>query len=160
MIVFPEAIPAPSQEFSFGKEPGSLRTSMESGNIRQRRTHLFNRFKASIKWELTPEEFDLFNQFLELEAAGGTAWFIAPLYTNNSIVNHKIRLINGTYQASYKSWGGWVVTSEADLEEIQTNGEGYYWIAKQDENLIPIYIDFMETIVNIDLPKIQFLQGT
>lgn len=155
MIVFPEAIPAPSQEFSFGKEPNSVRTTMESGAVRQRRTSLFNSYKANIKWELTPEEFDLFNQFMELEACGGIAWFEAPLYTGGELMLHQIRLINGVYNSSYQSWGGWIVTATADLYKIQSNGEAYYQLAKQDEENFWLFANYLEKIVNVDLPKIK-----
>lgn len=153
MIQLPATLPAPSQEFSFGKEPTATRTQMESGNIRQRRTQLFNRFKASIKWELNPDEFDLFNQFLELEAAGGTAWFEAPLYTRSEVSPHKIRLINGTYQAAYQSWGGWTVTVEADLEKVETYGAVYYWMGKDAEENVYSLLLGLEKLVNIDLPN-------
>lgn len=155
MISLPAALPAPSQEFSFGKESNSVRTTMESGATRQRRTSLFNSYKAEIKWELNPEEFDLFNQFMELEACGGVAWFEAPLYTGGVLMPHKIRLVNGVYNSAYQSWGGWVVTATVDIRQIQNNGEDFYWLAKQNEENFWLIANHLEKLVNVELPGIE-----
>ena len=154
MIKFPKVLPAPSQEFNYGNETNSIRTTMESGLVRQRKTHLFNRYTASIKWELTAEEYGVFTQFLEQEASGGVAWFEAPLYTVDTLTPHKIRLVNGVFQSSYQSWGGWVVTATADIEKIIYSNQDYYWLLKD----LTIYelatlLNDLEKLTNQDLPE-------
>lgn len=153
MIQMPAVIPAPSQEFSLGNEPNAIRTTMESGAVRQRRTSLISRYKASIKWEMLDEEYNLFLQFLEIEADGGVAWFETPLCTVSGISQHKIRLVNGVFHSSYQAWGGWVVTAEADVEKLAILNINDYWLVKDDGSLLSTTIDTMERAVNVDLPQ-------
>lgn len=154
MIKFPEVLPAPSQDFNYGNESTSIRTTMESGLVRQRKTHLFKRHTASIKWELTAEEYGIFTEFLEQEAGSGTAWFEAPLFTVDTITPHKIRLVNGVFQSSYQSWGGWVVTATADIEKIIYSNQDYYWLLKDlTVNELTDLLNNLEKLVNQDLPK-------
>lgn len=127
---------------------------MESGLVRQRKTHLFERYTASIKWELTAEEYGVFTEFLEREAGGGIAWFEAPLYTVDTLTPHKIRLVNGVFQSSYQSWGGWVVTATADIEKIIFSNKEHYLLLKEIplEDLVALF-NPLEKLVNEDLPE-------
>ena len=152
MIQVPISIPAPSQEFSLGNEPNSIRTTMESSAVRQRRTTLVNRYKASIKWELLDAEYNLFLQFLEFEANGGIAWFETPLCTISGVSLHKIRLVNGVFHSSYQAWGGWIVTAEADVEKLDYRNADEYWLIKNNPNMLGITMDIMELVVNTSLP--------
>lgn len=154
MIQMPKRVPAPSQEFSLGNEPNAIRTTMESGTIRQRRTSLISRYKASIKWEMLDEEYNLFLQFLEIEADGGVAWFETPLYTVSGISQHKIRLVNGVFHSSYQAWGGWLVTAEADVEKLALLNTGDYWLVKDNPVILDITMAIMEQVVNLSLPHI------
>lgn len=153
MIKFPKILPAPSQEFSLGNEPNSVRTTMESGAIRQRRTALTSRYRASIKWEMLDEEYNIFLQFLEFEAAGGVAWFETPLCTVSGVSQHKVRLVNGVFHSSYQAWCGWVVTAEVDVEKLITLNEGDYWLVKDDLIMLGITINVLEQVVNLALPQ-------
>lgn len=155
MIRMPAVIPAPSQEFSLGNEPNAIRTTMESGLVRQRKTHLFKKYTASIKWELTAEEYGIFTEFLEREAGGGVAWFESPLFTVDIIAPHKIRLVNGVFQSSYQSWGGWVVTATADIEKIIYSNQDSYWLLKDLTTYeLVILLNNLEKLINNDLPEI------
>ena len=154
MIKFPKVLPAPSQDFNYGNETNSIRTTMDSGLVRQRKTHLFKRYTASIKWELTAEEYGIFTEFLEREAGGGVAWFEAPLFTVDTIAPHKIRLVNGAFQSSYKSWGGWEVTATADIEKIIYSNQDSYWLRKDltAYELVTL-LNNLEKLINNDLPE-------
>lgn len=154
MIKFPKVLPAPAQDFNYGNETNAIRTTMESGLVRQRKTHVFKRYTASIKWELTAEEYGIFTQFLEQEASGGMAWFEAPLFTVDTLSPHKIRLVNGVFQSSYQNWGGWIVTATADIEKIIFSDQDYYWLLKgiESNDLITL-LNPLEKLANEDLPK-------
>lgn len=152
MIKFPTGLPAPSQEFSIQQAPNSTRTSMQSGRVRQRRTSANQAYQSSIRWVFTDEEFELFKFFLEYEAAGGSAWFDAPLFTGGQVKPHRIRLIDGAYSAEYQSWFGWAVSATVDLESLHIPEPGvYYWLQMADRLEIK---NKLEYAVNKILPPL------
>lgn len=100
------------------------------------------------------EEYNLFLQFLEFEAAGGVAWFETPLCTVSGIAQHRIRLVNGVFHSSYQAWGGWVVTAEVDVEKLALINADDYWLIRNDPAILAITMDIMEQVVNSSLPHI------
>lgn len=152
MITFPASLPAPSQEFSIQQASNSTRTSMQSGRIRQRRTSANQAYQASIRWVFTDEEFDTFKGFLEYEAAGGSVWFDAPLFTGGTVKPHRIRLIDGAYSAEYQSWFGWAVTASADIQKIATPSPRLNYLYNLP-NALKI-ANIIDQAVNTDLPNI------
>lgn len=152
MIKFPTNLPTPSQEFSIQQAPNSSRTSMQSGRIRQRRTSASQAYQASIRWVFTDDEFEFFKGFLEYEAAGGSSWFDAPLFTGGTVNPHRIRLIDGAYSAEYQSWFGWAVTASADIQKIAAPSQGLYYLLNLP-NALNI-ANIIDQAVNTDLPNI------
>lgn len=118
IIRFPESLPKPTRNYSVDIENSAVRSNMDSGRIRQRRRFTASQNSLSVKWELTDEEFQIFESFVFHALSGGTGWFEADLLTGNGIVPHKVRFQKGRYKAAYRGFMNWLVTATLDVDDI------------------------------------------
>lgn len=153
MIEFPTELPRPSQDYSVGIENSSLRTKMDSGRIRQRRRFTNSQNFISVKWDLTDEEFQLFESFAFHALDGGTSWFQTEILTGGGIVTHNVRIQEGKYKASYKGFMGWVVTATLDVEQINRLTADQTFLAVYGEEGVATIHGEVHTIVNETLPQ-------
>lgn len=152
MIKFPASLPAPSQEFSITTDNNSIRTTMDSGRTRQRKKNTQRYYSAQVIWQFDDAEFSTFKGFLYYEAQDGVAWFEANLFTGDTLIPHKMRLLNGQYTASYTAWGGWAVSATIDLERLYSpEPDVYYWLQMPDHLAIK---NILEYAVNKILPPL------
>lgn len=152
MIKFPALLPAPSQDFSITPDTNMVRTNMDSGRTRQRKKNTQRYNSAQITWQFDDTEFSIFKGFLYYEAQDGAGWFEANLFTGETLIPHKIRLVNGQYTASYTAWGGWAVSATVDLERVNLPEPGvYYWLQMSDRLEIK---NKLEYAVNKILPPL------
>lgn len=118
MIKFPEDLPNPSQSYKLGITNRVMRTKMDSGRIRQRRRSTESVNAISVKWEMTDEEFQLFESFCFFSLDGANSWFEAKILTGGGIVTSVVRFQGGKYDATYQSHLHWVVTAKLDVQDI------------------------------------------
>lgn len=135
-IRFPESLPKPTRNYSVDIENSAVRSNMDSGRIRQRRRFTASQNSLSVKWELTDEEFQLFESFAFHALSGGTGWFEADLLTGNGIVPHKVRFQNGRYKAAYRGFMNWLVTATLDVDDINRLTEEELVDQMYDVNLL------------------------
>lgn len=115
---WPTELPNPTSSYSLKIQNSAQRTKMESGRIRQRRKFTQGRFSISVEWELTDEEFLLFQSFVYHALNGGTDWFYANFYSGGGQGQHKVRIQKGDYTSTYLDYMHWKVKANLDVEMV------------------------------------------
>ena len=126
---------------------------MESGKIRQRRRYVGGRYSVTVQWEMTDEEFKIFQRFVLWGLSSGNDWFDIPLLSSGGVVSHRARIQKGDYQSTYQDYMNWVVKANLDIESIQTySDEETFLIIYGEENIVK-WSNLLYPVVNKNMPE-------
>jgi hypothetical protein len=117
--VWPATLPKPSMpdySIKFGK--AVIRTEVESGPARQRRRYTQVPSIISVRFDMTIEQFGIFEKFWEEELLDGERWFQIPLVNGVGETTYEARFVaDDTPEAMAVAMGrGWVVKSKLEVD--------------------------------------------
>jgi hypothetical protein len=116
METWPEQFPAPDTSFSVSTDPTMLRTSMDSGQVRQRRRFSTETTVLNVTWTLTDGELSLFTGFVAYRLNAGVDWFKITLpVTGGGFKEQTARFLNGRFDQTYVDFGGWAVSAKLEV---------------------------------------------
>lgn len=112
MISWPTSyLPLPSQDVTKNTANNIIQTTMETGRIRQRRRQAARTEELAVTWSFSPEQFSLFESFVEQGLSGGVAEFslLIPFHASSTALT--VRLSAGEYTSVVDSSGFWRVSA-------------------------------------------------
>ena len=125
MLDWPSYLPNPTTSFKLDATPNIERTQMSSGYRRQRNRDIRNTYQASIVWEMSSAEFELFKYFHQNVLNDGNDWFNCPIPENGTVQTQQARIVNGKYTVQYMDFMFFRVTIKADVKEVSLPSEDY-----------------------------------
>lgn len=108
MIQYPEGLPYPERSgYGLTPESPSIRTPMQTGRARVRRYYQSVPTVASVSWDMSSAQGQLFESWFEEALNSGTEWFECPLSTPAGDRLYKCRFVgiyNGPSEYGYDHW--------------------------------------------------------
>lgn len=95
MLAYPEGLPTPQRE-GYGFEPVSpmISTKLVTGRAIQRRTYSSTPTVATVTWQLSTPEAQLFEAWFEYVLLSGTLPFECPLLTPLGFENYQAQFVD------------------------------------------------------------------
>lgn len=117
METWPPSFPMlSSSAYSGDQAANTVRTTMDSGSIRQRRRFSVEILTLSCTWELSDTEFGIFCAFVKYRLNLGADWFLMNLPAGGDDVQlHQVRFQNGNFKQTYTDVGFWDVQATLDV---------------------------------------------
>lgn len=119
--VWPSSLPKfDANSYSLELQDNLLRTQMDSGRTRVRRTSTFTPTRLSCNWIMTHAELRTFREFYHTTISDGTESFTMPVYAaalgadTAGYKDHEVRF-TAPYGATYRTANTWVVTGQLDV---------------------------------------------
>lgn len=141
LLTWPEAFPAPSDQFQVDTQPATIRTNMEGGTVRQRRRYTTDYALLAVKWQFTDVEYGIFQAFVFNYLNQGSDWFKMSLpVAGGGLVQHAVRFVGGNFKASYVPVSNWDVTATLEVTDVQR--------FNRDTLDIYLYLGFTESELN------------
>ena len=116
---WPEStLPAPSNVFAGQIDSATIRSTLDSGETRQR-----NRFSAEtsiyqVTWQFTDSERAIFKAVVKHKLNSGADWFMISLPVNFGLETVKARIINGSYSEQHNLVLNWDVSVTLECVEV------------------------------------------
>jgi hypothetical protein len=99
-----------------------LRTQMESGESRQRRTSASVPEKVTLKWKLTAQEMEVWRSWWKYTLLDGTAWFQCQITSGASVVESNCRFTD-VYSAMPEGPDVWIVSGQLETDDLPLMSE-------------------------------------
>lgn len=117
METWPASFELPTTSFSGAQEANSIRTSMDSGAVRQRRRFTAERLVLSVKWQFSDLEMAVFTAFHKFRLNLGNDYFIMNLPVGGDVQPHTVRFVDGKFAQAYADVMHWDVTAQLEVLE-------------------------------------------
>ena len=120
-IDYPAGLPLPLQT-GYGLQTVSLliRTQMQSGRSRQRRTFTSVPQSVTVSWLFTEVQAQLFENFFQVSLVDGSMWFFAELQTPLGFMPVECRFVEIYSGPSLIGFNKWNVSATLETKERQT----------------------------------------
>lgn len=117
METWPNKLPLPAINFGINTSSNSIRTTMDSGVIRQRRRFTVEQVFAQATWELSDKAMTILIAFLKYKVnLGNDSFFMdLPLGGQEGAVTHVVRFVEGKFTQQYSEGGFWDVAAELEI---------------------------------------------
>ena len=148
-----ERIPLPSVD-GYTISPGEavIRTDMESGAARSRRRFSQTPARVSVRWNLRPLTYAIFESWFKHEILDGAEWFELPLLAGIGMATTQARFTKA-YQAKLVRKNQWEVTGELEIRNRPTLTQGALGILLDSElEDLQRSADNFDILVNQHLP--------
>lgn len=117
-LSWPAALPSPTLPgYGIEDDPGLLRTDVDVGSARQRRTSTQASGELTVQWEFTLFEFALFESWLRYRANYGATWFNMEYLGGLGLVEAEVRFQRGKAPAKFQNGARVVVTAKLDVRD-------------------------------------------
>lgn len=104
IAVYPSYLPFLQSGYSLKTAPNMLRTQMADGYTRQRVINSGKPAELTVNMSMSGAEYDAFTNWINRNAAGGAAWFMAPVLSSDTGDNEPryqtVRIQNGAISAA------------------------------------------------------------
>lgn len=117
METWPTSFGLPSTNFAGAQDANSIRTTMESGVVRQRRRFTAERLVLNAKWEWNDLQMAVFIAFHKFRLNLGNDYFIMPLPLGGGVNNHVVRFLDGKFAQNYSAVSHWDVSAQLEVLE-------------------------------------------
>lgn len=119
-IDYPAGLPLPLQT-GYGLQTVSplMRTEMQSGRARQRRTFTSVPQSVTVAWLLTTPQAALFENFFQVALTDGSSWFFAELQTPLGIMPLECRFVDIYSGPSLIGFNKWSINATLETKERQ-----------------------------------------
>lgn len=149
-INYPAGLPRPVQS-GYGLQTVSpmVRTTMQSGRARQRRTFTGVPQSVSVSWIMTSQEAQLFENFFQVSLIDGSEWFFADLQTPLGVMPYECRFTDIYQGPSLIAFNKWQFSAVLETKKRNTL-EGGDWAI-----IMPSYIlmsDIFDLAINREWP--------
>jgi hypothetical protein len=125
---------------------------MESGAARARRRFTQTPAKVSVRWNLRPLTYAIFEAWFKHEAREGAEWFDIELLGGIGMATHQARFTKA-YQAKLVRKNQWEVTGELEIRNRPTLTQGALGILLDSElEDLQRSADNFDILVNQHLP--------
>lgn len=120
-IDYPTELPPPLRS-GYGLQHASpmLRTQLQSGRARQRRTYTSVPTMAAVSWLLSDGEARLFETFFRYGLSDGTEWFNARLVTPTGLRDYECRFADMYSGPDLVGVRHWKITAQLEIKERET----------------------------------------
>jgi len=113
--------------YSLSHAPHVIRSDMESGPARVRRTSVMRNDRLSVRWALTAAEFWTFREWFVSSAGAnyGAAWFTISLQTgqaSDGSLSTEAARFAGPWTATMNQQGQWVVRADLEVQDTPIGG--------------------------------------
>lgn len=167
---FPSFLPGPSRSFGVKRVGATIVNQMASGRFRQRRLYPDNRREASVQWEFSQIEFNLFQSWFEHFLKDGSLNFNISLSLDEAEPStYSAYFIDGVFSATHFGVGFYRVTAKLLLETAAYTSEGDFTTLADffDELGAPVsslggitnLASILESLVNDEIPDIYTIGG-
>jgi len=149
-----ERIPLPSVD-GYTISPGEavIRTDMESGAARSRRRFSQTPARVSVRWNLRPLTYAIFESWFKHEILDGAEWFELPLLAGIGMVTAQARFTKA-YQAKLVRRNQWEVSGELEIRNRPVlTRDALGVLVNSDFEALELSIDSLEYLVQHQLPS-------
>jgi len=117
-LSWPASLPLPSmQGYGIDDDPKMIRTEMDAGSARQRRTSTQASGELTAQWSFTLFQFAIFEGWLRHRANYGATWFNIPYLGGLGLVECEARFQKGKAPAKFQNGARVVVTAKLDVRD-------------------------------------------
>lgn len=129
-LSWPTSLPLPTMNgYGIDDQPRMIRTPMEAGTARQRRTSTQAPAEVSARWVFTLYEYGFFEAWLEHDAKFGANWFNITYLGGAGLVACVARVKDGKAPVKFQNGAIAVVTATLEIRERPK-------LSKQDLDLL------------------------
>ncbi len=149
-----ERIPLPSVD-GYTISPGEavIRTDMESGAARSRRRFSQTPACVSVRWNLRPLTYAIFESWFKHEILDGAEWFELPLLAGIGMATTQARFTKA-YQAKLVRRNQWEVSGELEIRNRPVlTRDALGVLVNSDFEALELSIDSLEYLVQHQLPS-------
>jgi DNA segregation ATPase FtsK/SpoIIIE-like protein len=118
MATWPATLPNPTTNgYQVAPAKQAMRTEMEAGAARTRRTSKAKNDKVTLTWQFTDAQMAIFRTWFEsdTEAAGGSAWFSISLPIGNTGLTAEEARFVGEYKMDALEGLNWRVSAQVEV---------------------------------------------
>ncbi len=117
--------PAPSVAYNNKVESSTIETKMDSSRTRTRARYTRQTRIVSVQWELTDDQYALFQGVFTYKLTRGADFFSIDLYLGGGLRNFKAKFKSDPIDTAYKDVLNWVVRGTLEIESgsVLTSGE-------------------------------------
>jgi hypothetical protein len=150
-INYPAGLPLPLQS-GYGLQTVSpmIRTTMQSGRARQRRTFTSVPQSVSVSWIMTEQEAQLFENFFQVSLVDGSLWFFASLKTPLGVMPYEFRFTDIYQGPSLIAFNKWQFSATLETKERNTLDGGDWAIIMPGAILMS---DIFDLAMNREWPQ-------
>lgn len=117
-LSWPTTLPLPlMQGYGIEDDPKIVRTDMEAGSSRQRRTSTQASSELTVQWNFTLFQFALFESWLRHRANYGATWFNITYLAGPGLLECEARFQKGKAPAKFQNGARVVVTAKLDVRD-------------------------------------------
>lgn len=113
---FPTPLPRASSSMKIDNVAPVIRTKFETGRSRQRNRFENKNSNYSVNWQLSNDEFEIFEAFHRIKIHNGNDWFNITLPAPQGLQTVLARFINGQYKRSHRGVLYWEVSAMLEVE--------------------------------------------
>lgn len=119
-LTLPQA--ALADRYSYSQDTDIIRTEMDSGRARQRKTFRSTPIHIDAAWLMTTAQLDIFRSWLEFEASFGASYFNVPLLLEGTTLISTVARFSADRDITYECLTGddalenlWRVTATLEI---------------------------------------------
>lgn len=157
-MTWPTFLPLPNNSFSIKHEKELVRSTMESGRIRQRIRFSGARETYSVQWTFSDSEFEFFRAWFEHTISGGLDWFdiSLPVGGAGELKTVSARFI-GQYSDSHLAVLNHRVSATLETESPIIQDSSWtdailYWGNDLDQAIVDL--DLFDNLINTQFPTL------
>lgn len=118
METWPALFPSPTSAFNPTVAANTVRTTMDSGLVRQRRRFSAELVTVQLTWELDDFQMGIFSAFHLYRLNLGADYFNIQLpFGGNGLQNHVARFQEGKFSQQYEDVGFWTITAVLEIQK-------------------------------------------
>lgn len=123
MYNFPELLgsagllPLPSFDFSVNHSSGVVKSTMDTGRVRQRRRYTADRETCKVRFDFDNTEYAVFRGVWSHSLGGGADWFTMrlPIGDGNALTETQVRFL-GEFSVKHLAHLNWQVSAEIEIQ--------------------------------------------
>lgn len=113
---FPAILPNVSTSLKVDNVASVIRTKFETGRARQRSRFENKNSNYAVRWQMSDDEFDIFEAFHRIKLSNGNDWFNITLPAPQGVQTVLARFVEGQYRRTHKGVLFWEVSAELEIE--------------------------------------------
>lgn len=105
-------------DYTFTTGDTRVRTALEQGTPRQRRASDLSLDTFQLRWQFTAAQYELFRGFVDTALAGGSGWFVIPIFIDTDYVSLPSRFVKGSIDNRKRADAKWEVTATLEVANL------------------------------------------